>query len=321
MGFPGVRLRGSTVKIAQQNCREHFRAIEKLCDLFAPDMVFPLMDLSVEANALGFYTVFPVDDTPTVVKPDFTSEIIDRINHIDISFDARIMGYVETVRLMAVGLPETVIRGAYVTGPFTLAALMMGAENAAMATLTDMEQMHSLCGFTMEVTRKYARNMIAAGAQVICLLEPSAVILGPDQFRDFSVMYAKRIIEECEISGVASIYHTCGNTVPLIDEMVASGVTALSLDSIDMGIDIAAAAERVGGRSFVMGNMSPTQTLLRGTVDQVRDEVTKLLRSVDEYPGFVLSTGCDLPFETPSENIKAFMDTARYYRRDRISER
>ena len=79
MGFPGVRLRGATVKIAQQNCRKHFRAIEKLYDLFAPDMVFPLMDLSAEANALDFYTVFPVDDTPTVVKPDFTSEIIDRI--------------------------------------------------------------------------------------------------------------------------------------------------------------------------------------------------------------------------------------------------
>jgi uroporphyrinogen decarboxylase len=46
----------------------------------------------------------------------------------------------------------------------------------------------------------------------------------------------------------------------------------------------------------------------------VREEVSSLLRSMDSYPNFVLSTGCDLPEDVPLENIAAFMQTGREYR-------
>ena len=38
------------------------------------------------------------------------------------------------------------------------------------------------------------------------------------------------------------------------------------------------------------------------------------LREMEPYPNFVLSTGCDLPQETPRENIQAFMDAGRLVR-------
>ena len=321
MGFPGVRCTGSTVKIAQQNCREHFKAIQALYEKFTPDIMFPLMDLSVEANALGFYTVFPVDDTPTVVTSDFTEAMIERLREIDISYDARIMGYVETLRLLALNLPKEVLKGAFVTGPFTLATLIMGAENAAMAVLVDMDQMHLLCEFTTGVIRKYARNLVAAGAEVLCLLEPSAVILGPDQFREFSAFYSRRIVTECEASGVSTIYHTCGNTMHLIDEMVKSGVTAISLDSPEAGIDLGGVMNIVPPTVGVMGNINPTKVMLHGSVDKVRQEVSALLEAAGAHSNFILSTGCDLPLETPHENILAFMQTAGEYRRGTTKKR
>ncbi|MBN1308138.1 MAG: uroporphyrinogen decarboxylase family protein [Chitinispirillaceae bacterium] len=316
MGFPGIRLTGSTVKIAQQNCREHFRAIQALYDKFTPDVVFPLMDLSVEANALGFYTVFPVDDTPTVVKSDVAGATIERLSEIDISYDARIMGYVETLRLLSLNLPKEVLKGAFVTGPFTLAALMMGAENAAMAALADIDRLHTLCEFTTGVIRKYTRNLVAAGAEAVCLLEPSAVILGPEQFREFSVGYSRRVITECDVSGVSTIYHTCGNTTHLLEEMVHSGVTAISLDSPEAGIDIDGVMRAVPPSIGVMGNINPTKVMLHGTVEEVHKEVAALLDAAGGQPNFILSTGCDLPLETPHENIAAFMQAAGAYRRE-----
>ncbi len=59
LGFPGLKLTRSTIKVAQQNYGEHFNVIKAIADTFKPDTVFPLMDLSVEANALGRYTLFP----------------------------------------------------------------------------------------------------------------------------------------------------------------------------------------------------------------------------------------------------------------------
>jgi uroporphyrinogen decarboxylase len=313
MGFPGIRLIGSTIKIAQQNCREHFKTIKKLNDMFAPDILFPLMDLSVEANALGFFTVFPVNETPTVAQSSFALEQLDGLKDIDIAFDARIMGYIETVRLMASRLPDHVLKGAYVTGPFTLSALMMGAANAAMAVLDDAKNLHTLCDFTAQVIRQYTRHLVAAGAKVICILDPSAVFLGPDHFRDFSVAYVQGIIRECESRGVSTIYHICGNTSPLIHEMVKSGVTGISLDSPEAGIHLEEVMNIVPPDVIVLGNISPTHVMLYGTIEDVRSEVCKLLEAIRNHDNFVLSTGCDLPFETPEENIGAFMRAAREF--------
>ena len=51
-----------------------------------------------------------------------------------------------------------------------------------------------------------------------------------------------------------------------------------------------------------------------GTPEDVRRETRALLESMRAVPNFVLSTGCDLPQETPVENIRAFMDVGRAWR-------
>ena len=100
LGLPGVRLSGTNVKLAQQNANEHFKVIKKIADIFAPDVVFPLMDLSIEANALARYTIIPVNDTATVPKTDFTLDEIEQLRNIDVSYDSRMNSCVETMRLM-----------------------------------------------------------------------------------------------------------------------------------------------------------------------------------------------------------------------------
>ncbi len=59
VGFPGIILTGGTIKLAQQNFGEHYKVLKAISETSQPDAVFPLMDLSVEANALGRYQSFP----------------------------------------------------------------------------------------------------------------------------------------------------------------------------------------------------------------------------------------------------------------------
>jgi len=198
MGFPGLNMTGCTVKLAQQNYGEHYKVVKLLAETFQPDMVFPLMDLSVEANALGRHTVFPRDESATVVREPFSASDLAAGAHINISFDTRLLGYVETLKLMSIGLSPTVLRGAYVTGPYSLAALIMGADEAAMATILHPEELADVCRFTTAKILEYTRWLIAAGAQVICILEPSAVMLGPDQFEQFSASYVRHINNSCK---------------------------------------------------------------------------------------------------------------------------
>ncbi|RQV95234.1 MAG: uroporphyrinogen decarboxylase (URO-D) [Calditrichaeota bacterium] len=314
MGFPGLNMTGGNIKLAQQNFGEHFRALKSLVDYFHPDAIFPMMDLSVEANALGRYTIFPKQESATVVKDHFSMEDLKLAKNINISFDTRLQGYVETIKLLSIGLPSTVLKGAYVTGPYTLAALLMGADEAVMASMMNPDLLHEVCQLTTEKILEYVRLLITAGAQAICVLEPSAVMLGPDQFEQFSGKYVESICEICKYTHVATIYHTCGNCMHLIEKMCESGVNAISLDSPEIGIDMFEAARRSPAEMIIMGNISPTGNLLTGKPSDVERDVYNLLDVMKPYANFILSTGCDLPQETPLDNINTFIETVRKYR-------
>lgn len=314
IGFPGLNITGCTIKLAQQNYGEHFKVLRAVAEMFEPDIIFPLMDLAVEANALGRFTVFPKTDSATVPKAAFSMDELDKASQINIALDTRLLGYVETMKLTSIGLKDSILRGAYVTGPYTLAALLMGADDAAMATVLNPDELSLLCEFTTERIQEYIRLLISAGAQLICILEPSAVMLGPDQFGAFSAAYVRHIVESCKYTGVATVYHTCGNTMPLVGKMAESGVTAISLDSREAGVDLAAVAGALPPDVVVMGNVNPTGNILKGRPCDVEDDVAMILHEMSSYPNFVLSTGCDLPQEAPLENIEAFMRAGRRYR-------
>ncbi len=241
-------------------------------------------------------------------------EELELLRKVNISYDMRLLGNVQTMQLMNIGLPDSIARGAYVAGPYSLAALIMGADEAAISTLLEPDKLHQLCRLATESIQQYIRLLIGAGAEVICILEPSAGMLGPDQFVEFSSNYVRFLADGCSYSGVNIICHICGNTMHIIEPMAASGVNCISLDGPETGVDLPAVARRVPEDVAVLGNFSSTRTLLTGTPEEVHREVRELLAAMDEFPNFILGTGCDLPQETPLENISAFMDAGRIYR-------
>jgi uroporphyrinogen decarboxylase len=96
--------------------------------------------------------------------------------------------------------------------------------------------------------------------------------------------------------------------------MIESQVDAISLDSPEAGVILPEVAKNMKTNTIIIGNINPAGTILTGSPQQVKEEVNELLHSMDFYPNFVLSTGCDLPQEVPFENIEAFMETGRQYR-------
>ena len=196
----------------------------------------------------------------------------------------RHIGYVATVKMMNIGFPSSIMRGAYVTGPYTLAALLTGADEAALATIQNPDELYELCKFTTAKIQEYIRLPIVSGAQMICILEPSAVMLGPDQIEQFTAQFVRQINESCLFTDVATIYHICGKSMHLIDKMVESGINGLSLDALEIGVDLEAVAKRVPENVVIIGNISPIGYILHGKPNEVEKEVTDLMRLMKPYP-------------------------------------
>jgi len=314
-GFPGCDILNVSIKVAQQNHGVHYNCIDALVYQLKPDAAFMMMDLSVEANALGLPVRFPVHESSSVeFHPVRSVEDLDQFRFVNILQDARIQSYVKTVEMMKMGLPEKVLTGAYIIGPVTLAGLLCSAEQMAMDSVLAPDRLEALCSFATSVIQDYSRALINAGADLLCILEPTGVILGPEQFERFSAKYVRHIIDNYKYAGVDTIYHICGNSMHLIEAMAASGVAAVSLDSPEAGINMPRAAELAGEDVVVIGNVNPTAVMKDGTAEDVRKACLKLLEEMRAYPNFLMSTGCDLPPGVPVENMHAFMQTVRQFK-------
>ncbi|MCR4427212.1 MAG: uroporphyrinogen decarboxylase family protein [Firmicutes bacterium] len=304
LGYPGAKLTNSSLKQNEFNPVLHCESLTRLVERFRPDVVFLMMDLSLEAGALGLPVRFPLFESPTVEEhPVASVDDLEPFRVLDPLDDVRIRGFVRTMELMAerIDIPK----GGYVVGPFTLAGLLMGASELAMATVTDPELVHAVVRFSAGVCRRYALALADAGADIIAVLEPTATFLSPRSFTSFCGDYVKEILD-----GMKPIMalHICGNTTHLIREMCATGAEGLSLDS---PVNLATVAPIVDPGVVLVGNIDPVGVMVQQTPEGVEQEVRRLLDSMAPYPNFILSTGCDLPYETPLENIDAFMKEGR----------
>jgi uroporphyrinogen decarboxylase len=198
--------------------------------------------------------------------------------------------------------------GGYVIGPFTLAGLMMGANEIAMATLESPDVVQATVNFAERVVIAYARALEEAGADTIAILDPTCVILSPESYRTFCAPAVENVIRHL---AVPAILHICGNTEHLLGPMCETGAQGLSLDSM---VNFPGIAPQIPGDVVLIGNINPTSTMLFGSRQDVRQQTAALLEAMEPYPNFIMSTGCDLPFNTPLENIIEMVQTTKAFR-------
>jgi uroporphyrinogen decarboxylase len=127
-------------------------------------------------------------------------------------------------------------------------------------------------------------------------------------FEEFAMPGLVRVLKKIATLGMPPILHICGRTSHIIDLMAKTGAVALSIDQIEL----LEAKQKVGDQVCLMGNVRPTATLLGGTPESVRREAEKCLADAGDSPrGFILATGCEVPIESPPENVFALIETAR----------
>jgi len=200
----------------------------------------------------------------------------------------------------------SIIKGGYVIGPFTMAGELMGANEIAMQAMLNPELVSELVNFSLEVISEYTNALFNAGADAIAVLEPLAVILSPKKYKEFSLYPFKKLVSN--LNNKPLILHICGNTNHLIKSMLDSGAVGLSLDSV---INFEELKKIIPQEITLMGNLNPVKIFLQSTPDQVAEATKSLKESMKDTKNFILSSGCDIPINTPLKNIAAFMKAAR----------
>lgn len=305
LGAPGTKLSHTTLKQNLINEDIQLESLSKLVERFKPDGIFTFMDLTVEPEALGLEVDFPENKNPSVkVHPIKNYNDLKNIMQKWSGPCGRMEVFIKTMEGMKNNFK--ILKGGYVIGPFTLASELMGVTETCMNVILDPVLVRQILLFATEVILEYAKELFNAGADVVTVLEPTAVILSPQMYEEFSLAFFKAL--QKSIDNKRLILHICGNSTHLVSKMVESKVWGLSLDS---EVDFKVIKSRIPEDMYLIGNLDPVTIFLQGTPDEVRKATRELIIDMKGMDNFIISSGCDIPLETPLENIEVFMEAAR----------
>ncbi len=274
----------------------------------------PLMftTTSTVAEAMGTELFFPEDDAPWVEHPIMEDAAnIDKIKVAEPWKDGRLPVYLNAAKHVLAEIGEQVFVGCIFAAPFTTSSHLRGTETFIRETYKNPGLVNEL----LALSKASALAMIDALAEigvVPVIVEPvaSASLISPRQFEKFAMPQLTDIVNRAHEKGIPICLHICGKTTPIIELMAATGADILSIDQIDMTV----AKNLVGSKACLLGNVKPTDTMLKGTPATVMAEVKEIIACAGDSPrGLIVSTGCETPFNAPPENIDALMQATRLY--------
>jgi uroporphyrinogen decarboxylase len=137
-----------------------------------------------------------------------------------------------------------------------------------------------------------------------------------DIFRQLAFPAVKRVIELASDAGIPTHVHSCGPEAQLVKAFAAeTNLTVIDpLEEPPMGdCDLAELKKNYGKKITLKGNLHTVNTMLNGTVDDVIAASKKAIDAAAQGGRFILSTADQCGRDTPDENLRAMVETARTY--------
>lgn len=282
-------------------------ALGREVELYDPDILTVGCDVyNVEAEAAGCRVeYFGGNDVPAVAEHAVRAGgDLSRLRLPDPERDGRLPLHLD-VGGKALGLfgRDRLVRGA-LSGPFSLACSLAGAETVLAAALEDPEWVKRLLLFASETIRSYGRAFVERGLGVVIFdSAASPPLLSPRLFRGLVLPVASGIVK-CfrEELGVPLVpYIMGGETGLILDDILASGANGVLCD---FKADLGRFVERTQALPILLrANLDPS-LLLSGTDEEIRSKARTLLETGRRHPRFMLGTGI-LAYDTPPRAVQA----------------
>ncbi len=281
---------------------------------YGNDLILIFSTTSTLAEAMGTKMNFFEEDAPQIAE-SFIKQHSDlsKVKVPDFNKDGRLPVYMEAPEVAVKEVGSEVCVSTVFGGPFTTAAALYPVEKITRELITNPKWVHELLEVCTQAGIKFIDEILARKALPI-IVEPigSASLVSPRHFREFVTPYLKRLSDHVHKvgGGMPAVLHICGKTTPNWQPMLESEFDIWSLDAVDLGQAKAAAGHRVA----LVGNVVPAN-LLKNSPEEIDAEARVICGKMGDKAGFILGSGCEVPINTPPENVDALINAARKYGR------
>jgi uroporphyrinogen decarboxylase len=284
--------------------------------LYGYDAVFAVMDLTLEAEALGGELQRRKGLYPAVIRaPLAPDDDFSRLVIPDPKTAGRLPAVLEVAKRLRAGRGDEVLVVGLVQGPATLAGQFLGLERALFLAADAPDRYLELLDYGTAVSEAFGLAQLAAGAHLVLVFDPSACpeLVPPVMFREMIGPRVARLFAAFARAGAAANWlHIAGRTAAILPHYTALGA---HIGNFDYCVDAPELLASLGDRRLCLdGNLKPLSFVEDGP-DDIEKEATRLLRLFDRRGGFILSSGCEIPPEARPDNVAALVRAALTWER------
>lgn len=314
--YPGLDLIHKNVKDIISNSRDQYSCIKALSDKYPSVAVGTIMDLSLEAEAFGCKIRYCDNEVP-IVGNNIVA-FIDDVKKLRVPKvgEGRTAVNLEAARLLAENIKDRPVFGGCI-GPLSLCSRLFDMTEMMMNLILEPAMIHELLEKTTEFLINYIKAFKETGVNGVIIAEPTAGLLSPGHCSEFSSKYLTTIIESVQDKNFMIIVHNCGNTVKLVESLLSTGAYGFHFGN---AVDMADILPQIPFGRIAFGNIDPAAILKNGTTAEVEEKVWKLLIKTANYKNFAISSGCDIPPNTPIKNIDTFYETLKRFNEKYMSK-
>jgi uroporphyrinogen decarboxylase len=299
-----ARLTDYSVRDILTDAKKSAEAHLTFYDRFRPDSLIVYNDIYLELEALGCELEFPEDNISHPKAPllEDRSQLAS-LKVPDPKKDGRLPYFIELCERVSAEVRKTATMGLGHSGPWNLAMHLRGTEKLLVDDLMEPEFVHELMRFTTEVVKTMGDALIEAGfAPSLGEATASCSLISPQIYRDFVKPYHKALRDYFLSKKVPMTIHICGFIDPIMEDVLDTGINFISLDapsSLQKLVDLA------DGKVTIMGNV-PTGLFADGGPEDMEEAVGACLETAARGSGYILSSGCEIPYNSTEDRIEHF---------------
>lgn len=280
-----------------------------IADQYDFDYVSCISDPAREAADCGANVEFFDNQPPAIVETKALLADKSKLESLEVPEPAtatRMSDRVAAAALLKQRVGDTKIVEGWIEGPCAEAADLRGINTLMMDFFDDSSFVRDLFEFALRMEVRFARAQIEAGTEVMGLGDAAASLVGPEVYKEFVWPYEKRLVDEIHALGARVRLHICGNICSILEPIGELGCDIVDLDFM---VPVERARRAMGDNQVLLGNIDPVRVLKQGTPDQITEAIAQCHREAGAR--YIVGAGCEIPRQTPTENVMALTRYAR----------
>jgi hypothetical protein len=195
-------------------------------------------------------------------------------------------------------------------------AIMRGMNNAMLDLYDNPELANAVMDKGVQIAAERGKFLIDTGIDVLRINDSvgNISVISPTQWREFVFPRLRDLCTELHRykPEVLLYCHICGNTLPIAELLVETGLDCIApLDPLG-GFSAADMRKRVGNAVALMGGVN-TLSFVHGTPKELEEEAAECIIGAGQNGGFIVGSGCAVPREASLENLQALSSASRRF--------